>query len=102
MDLIKRPERCVKLVTAAELASVLQVSRAFVYERQAFFGAIRLGDGPKAPLRFDLDAVLDRIACQGSEPEAASNRVVEPLSARRRRRQVGSVELLPVKGSGAA
>lgn len=44
------------LVTAATLAQVLGVSRAFVYEHADALGAVRLGQGPKAPLRFDVEA----------------------------------------------
>ena len=92
------------LVTAAELAEVLRVTRAHVYERQTFYGAVRLGDGPKAPLRFDLDAVLERIACTECKvSEAQQERVVAPIRSRRRRRGSGTtVELLPIRGRSEA
>jgi len=44
-----------RLVTAAELAQRLGVARSFVYEHRDELGAIRLGGGPKAPLRFDVE-----------------------------------------------
>lgn len=92
------------LVTAAELAEVLRVTRAHVYERQAFYGAFRLGEGRNAPLRFDLDAVLERIACSsGRASLPGETAVVEPRTRRRQRPGSGTtVELLPVRGRTVA
>jgi hypothetical protein len=57
------------LVDARELASRLGVSVNYVYEHAGQLGAIRLGNGRKARLRFDveqareaLDASRDRVA----------------------------------------
>jgi hypothetical protein len=87
------------LVTAAELAAWLQVEPSYVYEHADELGAMRLGTGPKARLRFDLEEVRQRISCEGGresvEPEAASNAV----SRRRRGRPTGTnVALLPIRG----
>lgn len=43
------------LLTAAQLAQALNVSRAWVYENAGRLGALKLGDGPRARLRFDLE-----------------------------------------------
>lgn len=43
-----------QLLDPKELASVLNVSLDYVYAHAADLGAMRLGDGPKARLRFDL------------------------------------------------
>lgn len=43
------------LVSAADLARRLGVSRGFVYEHARDLGAVRLGSGPKARLRFDVE-----------------------------------------------
>ncbi len=43
------------LLTAAQLAQALNVSRAWVYENAGRLGARKLGDGPRARLRFDLE-----------------------------------------------
>jgi hypothetical protein len=46
------------LLTAQDLAARLGVHPSWVYAHAAELGALRLGRGPKAPLRFDPDAVL--------------------------------------------
>lgn len=43
------------LLTAAQLAQALNVSRAWVYENAGRLGARKLGNGPRARLRFDLE-----------------------------------------------
>lgn len=43
------------LVGARELADQLGVSLAYVYAHAGELGAMRLGHGPKARIRFDLD-----------------------------------------------
>ncbi|MGZ6622995.1 MAG: hypothetical protein ACXVHD_25625 [Solirubrobacteraceae bacterium] len=43
------------LVDARELAEELGVSIDYVYAHAAELGAMRLGSGPKARMRFDLD-----------------------------------------------
>jgi hypothetical protein len=58
----ERDDPSARLVDAATLARALRVERDWVYARAGELGAIRLGDGPRAPLRFDLRrvrAVLD-------------------------------------------
>lgn len=42
------------MLTVSQLAQHLHLNRAWVYEHADELGAIRLGDGPKARLRFDL------------------------------------------------
>lgn len=46
-----------RLLTPSEVAERFAVSRTWVYEHATELGAIRLGDGPKARLRFDPDRV---------------------------------------------
>jgi hypothetical protein len=46
-----------RLLTADELAIVLGVDRGYVYEHAVELGAWRLGSGPRARLRFDLEEV---------------------------------------------
>ena len=81
------------LIDAATLAIELGVSRAFVYEHAAALGALKLGGGPRARLRFDPVAARDALACYsgersqaliasagaGSEPKAASRGGRRPL-----------------------
>lgn len=47
-------ERPHQLLEAKELARELSVSVDYVYAHAVELGAMRLGDGPKARLRFDL------------------------------------------------
>jgi excisionase family DNA binding protein len=82
------------LLTAAELADRLGVSRPYVYEHAAELGAIRLGDGPKARLRFDLHRTLDRLAA--TEAAAPSN--PSRTTARPRTRAGAATALLPIRG----
>ena len=63
-----------RLVDAATLARTLRVDRDWVYARARRLEAIRLGDGPKAPLRFDLRRVREILAA----PSRREPRPVEP------------------------
>jgi len=52
------------MVDAAVVAEFLSVDRSYVYEHASKLGALRLGSGPRARLRFDLDEVRRRLtAC---------------------------------------
>jgi hypothetical protein len=87
------------LVDAAELARRLGTDRSWVYSHAAELGAIRLGSGPKARLRFDPEvAVLQaRLGDQDDEPKPKGK-------SGQRRRHAGSprkVELLPINGGGS-
>jgi len=54
------------LVDAGELARLMGVSRDWVYRRAGALGAVRLGTGPRARLRFD--PMTARSAGEGSAP----------------------------------
>lgn len=78
-----------ELVDAATLAKLLGVSRAYVYENAERLGAVKLGSGPKARLRFDVQRALE-----AREPAA-------PVKRQPRRR--GRARLTPeVAGSTVA
>lgn len=51
-----------RYVDAATLAEDLKVERDWVYAHARQLGAIRLGDGPRARLRFDPEVVAERLA----------------------------------------
>lgn len=89
-----------RLLTAAEVADRLGLSRGAVYRRAYEFGAVRIGTGPKARLRFDAEevaAVLD--AFTGSrESEAADPPPRQRSPARRPRIDGQPFPLLPVRG----
>jgi hypothetical protein len=90
------------LVDAEALARLLKVERSYVYEHAVELGAIRLGDGPRARLRFDVAEARRRLTCfTGRGSKSAARPVVEPIRRRRPSRSLGtSAPLLPIRGSG--
>jgi len=44
-----------RLITAGELAHQLRVQRPWVYRHRELLGGRRIGTGPRAPWRFELD-----------------------------------------------
>jgi hypothetical protein len=77
-----------EFVDAAEIARRFSVSRDFVYSHAEELGAVRLGTGPKARLRFDPAGVGDYLKGGAAKP-------ARPIPQRRRSLQ-GST-LLPVR-----
>ena len=84
------------LVDAVTLARELGMSRAWCYEHRAQLGAITIGDGSKARLRFDLDVALAAFERIEDRPRAGA----QPPKPKppRRRRSTSSVRLLPIAG----
>lgn len=80
-------------VNAAEVARRFAVDRSWVYAHAAQLGAIRLGEGPRARLRFDLRVVAEALAAP-----PAPQRVPAPARVRRRRSPARHA-LLPVNSS---
>lgn len=77
------------LVSAVALASELGVSRAFVYEHAVELGAVRLGDGPRARLRFDAEVARAALSCYASkrsqaQPPSTGGPSASPAPRRRR------------------
>jgi hypothetical protein len=60
-----------QLLDPKELASALNVSLDYVYAHAADLGAMRLGDGPKARLRFDLQTA-QTVMRERKQPPTAS------------------------------
>lgn len=89
-ELLRNQPATGELVDAAEIARRFNVSREYVYEHAAELGAVRLGHGPKARLRFDPEHAAEALA----GPTAADAERAHPRRTRRRRPT--SVELLPV------
>jgi hypothetical protein len=50
-----------ELITAGELARRLRVQRPWIYKNRHLLGGQRIGDGPKAPWRFDVDTATQAI-----------------------------------------
>lgn len=61
-----------RLLRARDVASVLNVSLTYVYEHAEELGAIRVGGGPKARLRFRPDVVDQVLADWNREPPTAA------------------------------
>jgi hypothetical protein len=77
----QRDDSASRLVDAATPARTLRVDRDWVYARARQLGAIRLGDGPKAPLRFDVRLVRALLAAHDGQ----QSRPAEPTPRRRGR-----------------
>jgi hypothetical protein len=86
-DLLKGQRLGAELVDAAAIAHLFGVSRDSVYQHADELGAVRLGDGPKARLRFD-PAKVGRALCRPPEKAPTVNR---------RRATRRSSSLLPIR-----
>jgi hypothetical protein len=60
------------MLTVEDICATFQVSRAWVYENAGRLGGVKLGPGPRAPLRFDANRVTAALSPLGgsevSEP----------------------------------
>jgi hypothetical protein len=89
--------RPARLLDATQLARHLGVTRAWVYEHAHQLGAIRLGTGTKARLRFDLDTATKALRELQRTPPTSARRPPDGEAPRRgRRRRTSTVPLLPV------
>jgi hypothetical protein len=86
--LTDRPPAPRRVVTVAELAAELRVSRDAIYDDADRLGAFRVGQ----TLRFDLDDALAR----SRRPLAPTADPSPPTRPRRRRRTSAGVPLLPI------
>jgi hypothetical protein len=93
------PERD-DLLTVAEVATRLRVNRRWVYTHQAELGAIKLGSGPKARLRFDPHVVDAHLL--PNAPVRTPITVTDPSgpTSRRRRRRLQSRPLPALDQAG--
>jgi hypothetical protein len=74
-----------ELLTVAEVAQRLNVSQQWVHAHKRDLGAIRLGDGPKARLRFHLAAVLAELNRRSESRRSDGNGAGEARKRTRRR-----------------
>lgn len=72
------PAAAAALVDAATLAAELGVTRGYVYANADDLGAVRLGDGPRARLRFDLTAARARFTCSPSRRSSGPDAQAAP------------------------
>lgn len=92
-----------ELVDAGELARQLGVERSWVYTHAIELGAVKLGDGPKARLRFDLEIAARILRKVGEVPAAdpparSGERAARPRGGRGPERQEPDFPLLPFGG----
>jgi hypothetical protein len=81
-----------RLIDAAAVARLLGVSRATVYAKADELGAIRVGGGKRARLRFDPMRIVARASTESNESQ-------NPIRHRRRRSsRRANAELLPIVG----
>ena len=78
IDALVAPAQPTKLVDAKTLATLLGVSRDLIYERAEELGAVRLGDGPRARLRFDPGVARAALTYRSGGARATADR--EPAS----------------------
>lgn len=88
-DLLRGEDMSAELVDAGEVARRFNVSRDFVYGHADDLGAVRLGDGPRARLRFDPATVAERLSAPAHSP-------ARPRRERQRRRRTEDT-LLPIR-----
>lgn len=94
-ELIEQRSSERRLVTAAELAERLGFARSTIYEKAGELGAIRIGTGPRARLRFDLDQVAEKL---GGERQKLTSPASPPSRRRRPVRRRARTVLLPIRG----
>jgi len=80
------------LVTIAEAARALRVEPAYLYARQRQLGAVRLGDGPRAPIRFLAQTLAERLAA-AQAPASRQQPPTSPQARAPRRRRARSPAL---------
>lgn len=62
----RRPRSRIGFASAAEVAALYGVTPSWVYANKKRLGAVKLGDGPKARLRFDLEQVEEALRPRGA------------------------------------
>lgn len=90
-ELLRAQRTTDELVDASEIARRFGVSRDFVYEHAEELGAVRLGRGPKARMRFIPAEVEGRLRSRAEKPSTAPHR---------RRQAVRPKSLLPIRDRG--
>jgi hypothetical protein len=90
------------LVDAAELARRLGVERSWIYTHAIELGAVKLGEGPKARLRFDPEIAARVLRKVGEGPAAAPPARSGERAGQPPGRRGSEIPLLPVRGRGKA
>ena len=90
------------LVDSTALAGLLGVSRDYVYEHADELGAIRLGSGPKARLRFSVEDAMTCLTSKRSQGQnlnagGDSQQPAKRRGGRRPLHQPQPGEILPIR-----
>jgi hypothetical protein len=93
------PALTVGLIDARELAELLGVARDWVYANADRLGGVRLGDGPRARLRFDADRARQALAVRDSDVRPRPTASPRPRRGRARRTAVTGVTLIQGRSS---
>jgi hypothetical protein len=91
------PAKTGEMVSAAEIAKRFGVSRDWVYEHADELGVIRMGSGPRAHLRFDLEKVAEGLDARKAPPVRPEGRTAGS-NGRKRRRSTRETGLLEIRG----
>jgi hypothetical protein len=86
----QRPGAAPDLVDAATLARILNVDRDWVYAHASELGAVRLGDGPKARLRFDAARARAALAAGEQDEQPPPDKPRRRPRGRPRRQSVAA------------
>lgn len=93
-ELADRPAPLPRFVGVPEVAEMLSLSRDAVYEHADDLGAVRIGSGPRAALRFDVDRLLRQLR----RPEREDVPCASGSPRRRPSRRAPSAPLLEYEG----
>ena len=96
----EQPAPTPRLLDAAEVAARFSVDRGWVYDHADALGAVWLGTGPKARLRFDPEKVTAALSAFDAGKGAGAPAPAPRRRSRRRtpRASGTGLELLPVRG----
>jgi len=72
-ELVASARPKVGMIDARELAEELGVARDWVYANAERLGGVRLGNGPRARLRFDVELARQALAAGGNGAQPPSN-----------------------------
>jgi hypothetical protein len=89
----------VGLVNAQELAEQLGVARDWVYANAERLGGVRLGDGPRARLRFDAERAREALTANAEAGQPANGAASRRRRGRPRRKTVAAVPLIQGRSS---
>jgi hypothetical protein len=93
-ELVASARPKVGLIDARELAKELGVARDWVYANAGRLGGVRLGNGPRARLRFDVELARQALAASGTGAQPPSNRAAPRRRGRPRREVAPGVPLI--------